>query len=214
MFFRRKAEPTSTDAEPVVLEPATDPTRAVSPIKDWDLLIPSEPSSQLPNEAALRAWVDDLVAEHARGGSIDSAHGALLDRLIHEEFVRTHTRIEECATRAKTILARIQSQGLEHYLRLASRVAELRVTKHNLEQARATAYFDCTGESWISEVPTATSVPPMPVPALPVTPLAEPTEPPLPSDDDHTATGPEVTPLTPVEPLADPDDDLPFSATA
>ncbi|MGV9748313.1 hypothetical protein ACWDTG_25920 [Rhodococcus zopfii] len=144
-----------------------------TPIANWDTLSPI--SLPQPDVDTVQAMIVERVAAHAQAGSLDDAHGDLLDRIIHPRCRTWSEQTRIAYEEQLRVWDYLEEQGTEHSIDLGHKLARL-----NIDLARHQGIEDrLWAELGTDRKPTATAAElaggePLPLPAVPTAQLPHP----------------------------------------
>lgn len=172
-----------------------------TPIANWDTSSPIDLPQ--PDVDAVRRMIVERVAAHAAAGSLDDAHGDVLDRIINPACRQWSELTKSAHEEQLRIWKLLEFQGSQHSVQLGQQLARLDIelTRHQTAEARVWATFDGAEQrSAGSTEPTART--PLPMPAVPIAQLPYPYRP-----DDSSAPAP--APAGKHDPESEPGQDEP-----
>lgn len=173
----------------------------VTPIANWDTNHPVD--LPRPDTETVRHMVVERVAAHAAAGSLDDAHGDLLDRVIRPVCRQWSEQTRHAYEEQLRVWAFLEEQGTQHSLELGQRLARLNVElgRHQMFEDRVWAELaigDPSDAGAAARVATDLAVTdPLPQPPVPTAQLPHPYRSVPLSADNTTAPDFDAEPPTP-----------------
>lgn len=143
----------------------------VTPIANWDTLNPID--LPRPDADAVRRMIVERVAAHASAGSLDDAHGDLLDRVIRPICRQWSEQTRHAYEEQLRVWAFLEEQGTQHSLELGQRLARLNVdlARHQMIEDRVWAELateDDPADRLTRPTADLAATDPLPLPAVPI----------------------------------------------
>jgi hypothetical protein len=115
-------------------------------VPEWSSLSPAPPRWEIPSAGPQVAWIDDLVAAHARAGTLDGLVPDLLDRAIAFTMDELRAQIDEAHVEGERLIQRLSEQARMAESALARKIHEQRNALVRAEVGYARAYEELTWE--------------------------------------------------------------------